>query len=58
MSCDAALPGGRAILVVMFIKRLRPNNVLSFADCSVELRNLNVLIGPNGCLRRIWLSTM
>ena len=32
----------------MFIKRLRPNNVLSFADCSVELRNLNVLIGPNG----------
>ena len=33
----------------MFIKRLGPKNILSFADCpGLELRNLNLLIGPNG----------
>lgn len=32
----------------MFIKRLRLKKLLSFNDTEVELRQLNVLIGPNG----------
>jgi predicted ATPase len=31
----------------MFLQRLALNNVLSFKDSNVELRQLNVLIGPN-----------
>lgn len=44
----------------MLIKHIKASNLLSFGanGLDLELRNLNVLIGPNGSVKSIFLEIL